>query len=141
MWLWIKDVIERNWKKFYGLNCVVGLSQNKKLSLGDAIHLELKFERFCNPFGFQLKIQVKFGSRFLIVATKSIKLCPDCIEKVDIYRKRSNLNQKWLKKIVLKINGLFWYQLTFFHLLIDYFNLVINLYWSFNQKEIESNPF
>ena len=68
------------------------------LSLGDAIVLQKKFKRFGNHLRFQSKIRDKFGSRFLIVATKSIKSCPDCIEKVEIFKKKIEFIMKVIDK-------------------------------------------
>ena len=96
------------------------------VSLGDAIDLEQKFERFHNCLGFQLKIRDKFWSGFLIVVTKLIKSRLDCIEKVNIYRERWNLYQKGSEKIEkVKINWLF----QSFNQLFWSFNW---LFWSFN---------
>ena len=65
-----------------------------------------------------LSFLIGFWSKFLefkiIITIKSIKLHPDCMAKVNLYQKRSNLYRKWLKKI-WKIQNIltFWYQLTF----------------------------
>ena len=93
-----------------------------------------------------------FRSEFLEsksnVMTKSIKLCPDCIEKVDIYLNRSILYQNCLKLIKkVWINWLFIHISIFdllidnFDLLIDSFDYLINLYQSYNQKEIKNDRF
>ena len=80
-------------------------SYHLRLSLGNAIDLDLNFENFCNCLRFHSKIRDEFGSGFIIVATKSIKSCTDCIEKNGIYRNRLILYQNCSKLIKqFKIN-------------------------------------
>ena len=59
------------WKMFWQQNCIVDPEEVPLSKIGNEIDLEQNFESFHNRLGFQLKIR----SGFLIVATKSIKMC------------------------------------------------------------------
>ena len=61
-----------------------------------------------------------------IVVTKLIESCLDCIEKVNLYPKRSKINWKWSNFIdFFDINWLFQYELTFL-IEINFFDLLMN---------------
>ena len=64
------------------------------ITLDYAIDLDINLKRFRNRLGFQLKIGDKFGSIFIIVMTKSIKVCLDCIEKDQFISKLFEIDQK-----------------------------------------------
>ena len=85
--------------------------------------------------GFELSLNWHFWSEFLgsyqIVTTKSIKLDPNLIE---IFK----LGRNWSKSMENdQKSDWFWH----FWLISTIFELLMNLYWYFNQKEIENDKF
>ena len=82
----------------------------------DYINLEPNFTKFRKCLRFLLKIWYKFWTGFLIVVTKLIKSCSDCIKKINIYWNRSILYQNRSKKS----------NILTFSIQINIFDLLIN---------------
>ena len=82
------------------------------ISLGDVISLRFIIKLIRNRLGFQSKFLEKFGSGFLLLVTKSIKLATNIIEKFKFDKKRSNLYQN-CSKLIEKVKIYF----------IDFFNI------------------
>ena len=113
-------------------NVLYSKKEDSPVSWGNLIDLEKNF----NLYGDQINSSFKSNHCDEIDSS-----CSKCIEKFEFDRKRLNLYSKWSKESkkvniyqLFYINWIFSLLIDSFELFIDFFDLLMVLFWSFNWK-------